>query len=877
MAESLWLGSGELRKVQPVNIDQTHFYIASPDGSEVYFFDQTGQHISTEDAVTGVTTRLMTYDSNHRLLNLKDQFGNSTNFQRDQQSLTIVSPYGKLTRLSVDTNSGFLTAVTNPQNETYSMSYDLRGMLTSFQKPGGQKSHAEYDLNGYVIKDTGAGGDFFILVRSFDPVSLSQSVEMSTALNRQSHFKTITSHDDSSHAVVKPDGGVLKFSKVNTGSVGSTDAAGTLFTADQAADPRFSWMSPYLQNTSFQVPNSNIRGVSQNQTTVALQDPSDPFSLVSLTKKSILQNDPTRTYTSVFDAATKSWQRTSPTGRMSHETLNDQSQTAQLQAGNLLPVDFNYDSHGRLTQVNQSMRHTSFSYNLDGLLANQTDPLGQITSYEYDQAGRNTKKIFPDQSFVQLTYDSNGHLTGIIPAGRPIHLFSFNLMELISNYAPPAVRAKLMGSTFYNYNQDKQLTQIIRPDGQAIDFNYDAQKALLNSISTASGGYVYKYLPQSSLVSSLKAPSGEMLTYQYVGNMIKLVTTTGPVSSNVEYNYNVDGNLSGILVSGINSALTYDKDGLQITAGDETFSRDAAGIITSTKLGSVSGNSTTNAFGETNVASYSTTAKPLFERAYSRDNTGRIIAVSETIGNEKNQATYAYDTNGRLNRVFKNNKLVRSYFYDANGNRLAMVSGKHKITAQFDNQDRLLIYGNKKYEYSANGELIKISESESKPEHEEGEKSEEGRKNKSIQFAYDSFGNLTSVKLANGKLIDYILDGQNRRIGKKVNGILKQVFIYQSQTQIAAELDGHGKLLRRFTYGEKSNVPDYMIENGYSYRIISDQVGTPRMLVESKKGLVRKKFATMNLGCRKVIVTKMNQTVKFLSGLLVDCMIGIRG
>ena len=33
-----------------------------------------------------------------------------------------------------------------------------------------------------------------------------------------------------------------------------------------------------------------------------------------------------------------------------------------------------------------------------------------------------------------------------------------------------------------------------------------------------------------------------------------------------------------------------------------------------------------------------------------------------------------------------------------------------------------------------------------------------------------------------------------------------------------------------------------MIENGNSYRIISDQVGTPRMLVESKKGLVRKKF-----------------------------------
>ena len=79
---------------------------------------------------------------------------------------------------------------------------------------------------------------------------------------------------------------------------------------------------------------------------------------------------------------------------------------------------------------------------------------------------------------------------------------------------------------------------------------------------------------------------------------------------------------------------------------------------------------------------------------------------------------------------------------------------------------------------------------------------------------------------------------QNRRIGKKVNGQLALAFVYQSQTQIAAELDGTGKLLRRFIYGSQSNMPDYMISGGQSYRIISNEIGTPEAVVDSATGKI---------------------------------------
>ena len=37
-------------------------------------------------------------------------------------------------------------------------------------------------------------------------------------------------------------------------------------------------------------------------------------------------------------------------------------------------------------------------------------------------------------------------------------------------------------------------------------------------------------------------------------------------------------------------------------------------------------------------------------------------------------------------------------------------------------------------------------------------------------YDYDVFGNLRGVTLPNGTAITYLIDGQNRRVGKKVKG-----------------------------------------------------------------------------------------------------------
>ena len=104
------------------------------------------------------------------------------------------------------------------------------------------------------------------------------------------------------------------------------------------------------------------------------------------------------------------------------------------------------------------------------------------------------------------------------------------------------------------------------------------------------------------------------------------------------------------------------------------------------------------------------------------------------------------------------------------------------------------------------------------------------------QYIYDVLGNLRQVTLPGDITIDYVIDGRNRRIGKKVNGELTQGLIYGNQLEPIAELDGDGNLVSRFVYGSKPHVPDYMVKAGVTYRIISDHLGSPRLIVNTTDG-----------------------------------------
>ena len=139
----------------------------------------------------------------------------------------------------------------------------------------------------------------------------------------------------------------------------------------------------------------------------------------------------------------------------------------------------------------------------------------------------------------------------------------------------------------------------------------------------------------------------------------------------------------------------------------------------------------------------------------------------------------------------------------------------------YDDQDRMLTYGSNVYTYSANGELHS--------------KTTGGQ---TTTYTYDVMGNLRTITLLTGANIEYMIDGQDRRVGKKVNGTLVQGFLYHGQLQIVAELDGSGAIVSRFVYAERANVPSYMMKGGVTYRIVADHLGSPRLVVNIADGTI---------------------------------------
>jgi len=850
----VYYGNGDIRNIQANSISGGGYYATNEGGTEIYYFNASGVHTQTKNALTGVVKYNISYSANGHLAAVTDQFGNATTFQTSGSNVIITSPYGQSSMLTFDGN-GFLASVTDPNGDVYGVTNNSVGYMTNFQKPMGQKSTVTYDSNGYVTEDLGAGGDYLSLVRNFNSSTAIQTVNSSTALNRATIFTESGTTTSSSSIIQSPSGASYSAKDVDMGINSSGDSYGDMYQEYQGEDPRFGWLAPIPQTTSYTVPNSSISIATSLNMTAPGASASNPFGFTTLTSQTTLQNDPTRVFTTTFNNTSKVLTSTSPLNRTTTESLNANSQPASLQVGALLPVSLSYDSRGRVTAVKQGTRTNTLAYDQFGNVNSSTDPLGRVTRFQYDKANRVVQETLPDNSVIAMTWNANGDMTSITPPGKTAHSFSYNLFELVSEYLPPSLGAGLSGATLYSYNLDKQLTQVNLPDGAQIGYNYGASTGLLNSINMPTGNFSITYPQSSDLVSSITSPDNVVLSYSYAGNVLTGVTSSGPVSSSLQFSFNSDGTVSAIAVgansSSMNSvALGYDKDGLLTNAGDEVLTLNNVGSLSVSTLGKISEAVTFDTYGAPLSDIFKSNPTHVIAQSfYTRDALGRIESVSRNTNGQDHSRSYIYDSQARLTTVLQGIFPVRGYQYDQNGNRTAMISFAQQIHAQYDAQDRLINYGNLEFQYNANGDLTEKIEHDFAWDDTFSWLHYFRKENPRItQYSFDVFENLKSVTLPDGRVITYIVDGQNRMVAKLIDGKIRHSYVYQSQTQVAAELDENGVLVKQFIYGSKVNIPDYMIYKGKEYRIISDQVGTPKLVVDSISGKVLEEISMDEFG-----------------------------
>jgi RHS repeat-associated protein len=815
-----------IRRVAPAfpGFSATDIAIASEDGAQIYQFSATGRHLRTRDATTGAVLLTFGYDAAGRLVTVTDADNNVTTIERDGQGhLTgILAPFGQHTTIALDP-AGYIATVSDPAGNLIRLFHSHGGLLDSLFDPRGYKHRYTYDNIGRLRRDDDPANGFKTLTTIDGDTSVR--VTLSTALNRTTAFQFDRLPDGSFLRRITDPVGLVTISKDSSdGTSRRTHPDGTITTGRSTGDTRFGMQAPVMTSGTVRLPSGLTATVAAGRKPT-LATPGDPLSLTSLVDSVMLNG---KKYKTVYNAADRRFTNTSPTGRQSFTTVDAIGRLKVQRTPGIDSVIYTYDNRGRLGQQQVGGRTWTYSYDTRGRLLSSLDPIGRRDSLFYDDADRLLRRVLPGGREVSFAYDSSGNLTGVTPPGRPAHSFSYTAVDQTGTYTPPAAGLPTP-ETNYTYNLDKQLTQISRPDGITLGFGYEAATGRPSTATFDRGQLSFGYDATTGRLNAITAPGSLTLAYSYDGELPTSVTWGGAVSGNVGVTYNSDFRIAAQTVNTGGSSLTfnYDADGLLTTAGALGIKRNAQhGMVERDSVGNVLAVRGYDAKGAIANLTTSRSGTALFQASYTRDSLSRITSLTETVGGTSITSGFTYDSAGRLFEVRRDGVLTATYEYDLNGNRTRLTTPGGVITGTVDDQDRLTQYGTTAYTYGANGEL--------KTQTEPGIGT--------TSYTYDALGNLVAATLPDGTAITYLIDGRNRRIGKKVNGTLVQGLLYQSQLAPVAELDGSNQVVSRFVYGTRTNVPDYMLKGGATYRLISDHLGSVRLVVNAADGAVAQRL-----------------------------------
>jgi RHS repeat-associated protein len=781
----------------------------------VYVFDSYGNHAQTLDAWTGATLLTFGYDSSRRLTTITDAYGNVTQIIRDASGnpIGIVGPYGQKTVLTLGTD-GMISQITNPAGENSRFSY-TSGLMTDLYDPRNNHHQFQYESDGRLKFDGDPAGGSKTLLRTGTDQTLN--VAVTTAMARVTQYASDRSvPSDEKQVFTDPAELQTNSDYAGTGQYTGQYPDKSALSLTQTADPRWSMASPYVSVASLKMPS----GLAYNESSfrnVLLSDSQNPFSMTSFQQNTTINS---RTYQTFYTPSTRTFALTTPQNRHLNTTLDPNGRVSQSQYGDLNAVSYQYNSRGRLQTISQGtgsdLRQISLAYDSSGFLSTLTDPLGRTVQFTYDAAGRVTTQTLPGSRTVAYDYDKSGNLTSLTPPGKTAHTFTYNTVDLPTSYTAPSVPDGGTNTTTASYNLDRQATSLLRPDGSTITTDFDPA-GRTKTITFPQAQYGISYNATTGKVSSITTNNGANVALSFDGALLSSSTWSGPVTGSVGWTYDTDLRLATVSVNGSDSvSYTYDNDNLVTKAGAMTLTRSSQdGLLQSTSLDSVTDSYTYNGFGE--VTGYSATgpAGSIYAVNYTRDKLGRITQKMETVGTSTTTFAYGYDAAGRLSQVSKNGAPTDLYGYDANGNRTTYNGATAGI---YDAQDKLLQYQSTVFTYTPAGELKARTDGA-----------------QTTAYVYDALGNLGSVTLPDGRLIEYVIDSANRRVGKKVNGSLVKSWLYQDGLRPVAEIDSAGNITR-FVYASNSNVPAYMLKAGVKYRIITDQVGSVRVVVNTTTG-----------------------------------------
>ena len=810
--------------------------MTAPDGSTVRLaYDGKGNIIRITDEAGGETG--YAYDGLNRVVQVTDPNGNQTKLTYDEADnvLTLTNAAGDVRRFAYN-ESGKVTKITDFDGGVVKRTYNALNRPEEITDQLGRVTKLSYDAMWNISRVTLPDGA--VTAYCYDGNNRLESVE-DAAGNTVSYR-----YDGAGNRVSEKDqlGNAVRF---------SYDAVGRLILVQGEEGLKMSYAydaeghvteaEDALGNRVFLEYDEAGQLVRERDTAGACRS----YTYTPLGKTG-----------SVTDEAGRKVQYTYlPGGRLSAVRRSDGTEESYTYdaAGNVkthtdrngFVTSYEYDCLGRITRISGSGgERKEYAYDAAGNVTKVTDAYGHATCYEYSLTGQLTKVTDALGNETEYLYDPCDRLTEIRQYGeetgkdkdllraeernresRVCHVTRYerNLLGQVET-----ITDALGQTERYTYDAKGQLIEKLDKEGYLTKYGYTAQGDV-NRIAYADGREVkLSYNPLRQLEEMEDWLGITRIEKDAAGRALKVQYSDG---KEVSYTYGKSGERTGVTYpDGKRAEYLYDEElrlsGLRDGSGTITYSYDEKGRLSRKSF--PNGMETTYAYNGAGLLSelLHRDKEGILDRyRYQYDLTGNKTAIEKQrrgLPEESGVYAYRYDALGRLNSVARDGQSLRTYEYDAFGNRSLLKEGSRETSYVYNVLNQLVSRADamqeETYIYDKRGNLSFI-------------KADGALKNR---YTYGAINRLEQAENGEGEAASYTYNGLGHRVGKTAG----------PETKIQYTIDltkSYHNLLQK---EERGDVQTYLWDGGIAgiagdggrsgRYYLKDELGSPiRLISES--------------------------------------------
>jgi YD repeat-containing protein len=586
---------------------------------------------------------------------------------------------------------GQLQSVSNALNQTTQLSdYDANGRAGRLTDPNGLVTTLSYDLRGRLTsRNTGNETTAYSYdgVGNLTQVSLPAGGSYSYTYDAAHRLTDITDSQ----------GNRIHYTLDNAGNRTKEETFDSTGTIIQTHSRQFDALNRLWKDIG-----------AVNQTTVYEYDANGNLTRIT---------DPlNRQSSNSYDALNRLISSTQTDGGIVQYGYDGQDQLTQVTDPRNLTTQYQRDGLGNLDQqTSPDTGATGYTYDAAGNVLTRTDAKGQVATYSYDALNRLTGIVYTGgaaSQSVSYQYDQGtngiGHLTKIVD-GTGSTDYTYDVHGRLTSQTRQPATSTTPYVTVYGYDAQGRLSSITYPSGRAVNYTFDGMGRISQIATTYEGvtriltsnivyepfGGVHSFTYGDGSTTPVQTytrqrdQDGRIASYSLNGKLqsigydaasqISFIADSQNLANTANYGYDAMSRLNNYTQGALNQSYGYDTDGNRTSQIIGSTATNYGYAPDSNRLTGIQTGPTTQSL--THDANGATTSDAT--RQYSYDLRGRLIQattaqgivnyevnalglrVRKQVPYANTDTTYHYDLQGHLigESPTNTNQFTREYIY----------------------------------------------------------------------------------------------------------------------------------------------------------------------------------------------------------------------